>query len=308
MLATLAANAEQFELLPFGDFDSWVTRDIKESAILGGNHKTLYEVGPTAALTGNEPYVAAGGSPWRTSNVYAKVCGVSKGSCAVVPGVHAGHGKCVKLSTILEHCKALGIVNIDVTVAGTIYLGTMTEPVSSTKNPYAKMAMGIPYTRHPKALRFDYKLDVPANPTRIYSSGFGKKKETPGCEKAEVYILLQKRWEDADGNIHAQRVGTGRERFSKATSEWVSGHDIPVLYGDITSRPDFQPFMGLIPEERSYYAVNSRGKMVPVVEEGWAPADTAPTHMLVMASAAEGEPYIGTLGFTMWIDNIGLVY
>ena len=48
--------------------------------------------------------------------------------------------------------------------------------------------------------------------------------------------------------------------------------------------------------------------MVPVIEEGWDSADATPTHILVMASAGSGTAYIGTLGLTLWIDNIGLVF
>jgi hypothetical protein len=66
--------------------------------------------------------------------------------------------------------------------------------------------------------------------------------------------------------------------------------------------------MGLIPESKSYYARNSKGKMVPVHEDGWASADTTPTHMLVMFSAGSGEAYIGTLGLTLWVDNVALQY
>ena len=66
--------------------------------------------------------------------------------------------------------------------------------------------------------------------------------------------------------------------------------------------------MGLIPKDKSYYARNSKGKMVPVVEDGWDNADAIPTHLLVMASTSTGEAYIGTIGLTLWLDNIGLVY
>lgn len=308
-LATAAAaNAERFELLKYGDFNTWVSREIKESAIIGGETKTIYAIGPQRHIVGNKPYTPLGGSPWGSSNVYAKVVGISKGSNAVYPDTRKGADKCVKLATELEHCKAAGLINIDVTVAGTIYLGRMKEPVSSTKNPYAKMDMGIPFAKRPKALRFDYKLEIPKNATRLYSSGFGAKKEMPGHENAEVYILLQRRWEDADGNIHAKRVGTGRRQFDRSTQGWVNRYDIPVWYGDITSKPGYKSYMGLIPESNSYYATNSKGKMVPVIEEGWDSADATPTHLLVMASTAQGEPYVGTIGLTLWIDNIGLVY
>ena len=61
-------------LLKYGDFDSWITRNVKESSIIGGHTKQLYEIAPTAVWNENRPYVNQGGSPWATSNVMAKVC------------------------------------------------------------------------------------------------------------------------------------------------------------------------------------------------------------------------------------------
>ena len=48
--------------------------------------------------------------------------------------------------------------------------------------------------------------------------------------------------------------------------------------------------------------------MVPVKEVGWDSPDATPTHLLVMASAGSGTAYIGTIGLTLWVDNMGLVY
>lgn len=296
------------ELFKYGDFNSWITRNIPESQIIGGNTKTLYEIGPEQTIEGAKAYKNAGGSPWATSNVYAKVMGISKGSCAVTPDTRSGSNKCARLTTIMERCKAVGIINIDVVVAGSIFLGEMIEPISSTSDPYSKMEMGIPFTRRPKALCFDYRLTIPDNAGRVYSSGFGKKKNLPGHESAEVMAYLQRRWEDEKGNIYAKRVGTARVRFDKSTSGWVNGYRLPIMYGDITSSADYRPYMGLIPADKSYYARNSKGKMVPVKEVGWDSADAVPTHIIVMASAASGEAYTGTLGLTLWIDNFGTTY
>ncbi len=66
--------------------------------------------------------------------------------------------------------------------------------------------------------------------------------------------------------------------------------------------------MGLIPEAKSYYARNSKGKMVPVVEEGWDSANATPTHVLVMFSAGSGEPYTGTIGTDFLVDNVAMVF
>ena len=66
--------------------------------------------------------------------------------------------------------------------------------------------------------------------------------------------------------------------------------------------------MGLIPEEKSYCARNSKGKIVPVHEVGWDSPDATPTHILVMFSAGSGEPYVGTVGTEFLIDNVALAY
>lgn len=301
-------RCETFEMLKYGDFENWVTRNIPESHLIGGHTKQLYEIAPEAVIDGDKAYSNMGGSPWATSNIMAKVVGITKGSNAVFPDNRAPGNRCCKLTTLMENCKAIGLINVDVVVAGSIFLGRFFEPVRSTSEPYSKMEMGIPFRKRPTALRFDYKVQMPEKSDRIYSSGFGKKKTYLGHDNAEVYIILQRRWEDEDGNLYAKRVGTGREHFGSSTGGWVNGHKLPVWYGDITRHPGYKSFMGLIPEDKSYYARNSKGKMVPVKEVGWDSPDAVPTHLMVMASAGSGTAYIGTLGLTLWIDNIGLVY
>ena len=305
-IAATGMKAEKLEPIKFGDFENWVTRVIKESGVIGGNTKKVYEIAPSTTINGAKAYSNMGGSQWATSNVYAKVMGVVKTSNAVFPDKH-GAGRCAKLTTLLEHVKAAGIVNMDVLVSGTIFLGKMLEPVSSTKNPYSKMEMGIPYTKTPKFLQFDYRLVAPAG-APIYSSGFGGKKTLSGRDNAEVFVILQHRWEDSKGNIHAERVGTGRERFGKTTMGWVNKHRIPIWYGDIRKHAGYKPYMGLISKEKSYYAHNKKGKMVPVVEEKWAAAGTKPTHVMVMLSSGCGTAYTGTVGMTLWVDNVAFVH
>lgn len=308
LVGCLTCPSQRTEPIIYGDFNNWVTRNIKESHIIGGKTCQVYEIGPTAVLDGDKAYTNLGGSPWATSNVMAKVCGITKTSNAVFPDIRSGNDRCAKLTTRLEHCKAIGIINIDVVVAGSIFLGQMIEPVRSTSDPYSKMEMGVRFENRPTALRYDYKLHIPDGGTRLYSSGFGSKKTLPGSDKAEVFIYLQRRWEDADGNIYAKRVGTGRELLSESTGGWVDGHLLDVSYGDITGKKGFRPFMDLIPAEKSYYARNSKGKMVPVKEVGWDSPDATPTHMLLMFSAGSGEPYVGTVGTEFYVDNVSLVY
>lgn len=305
---TLTAKSQNVEKIAFGDFEQWETRNLHESKLIGGNTKTLYEIAPTRTVEGNIAYTPQGGSPWATSNVYAHVHGITKGSNAVIPVKRPTGGKAAKLQCIMEHCKALGIINIDVVVGGSIFLGQMFEPVTSTKNPYSKMEMGIKFNKRPKALRYDYRLEMPEEDIRTYSSGFGKKKTYSGRDKAEVFIILQRRWEDEKGNIYAKRVGTGREQLSKDTGGWINNHTLPVHYGDITKESFYKPYMDLISGDKAYYARNSKGKMVPVQEIGWDSPDATPTHLLIMASAASGNAYIGTIGLNLSVDNFTLLY
>ena len=105
MALLVGNNAAAQELIKYGNFNSWITRNIKESSVLGGNTKQVYEIGPTQTINGAKAYVNMGGSPWATSNVYCKVMGITKCSNAVVPDVRNGSDKCVKMSTIFEHVK-----------------------------------------------------------------------------------------------------------------------------------------------------------------------------------------------------------
>lgn len=305
---SLSSFAQSVEKIRYGDFENWITRHIPESKLLGGKTKTVYEIGPTQTIEGAVAYSNKGGSPWATSNVYARVMGINKASNAVVPDTHDGKGRCCRMSTILEPCKVLGMMNMEVLVSGSIFLGRMFEPITSTKSPYSKMEMGIPFTKRPKSLQYDYRVVVPANAQKIHSSGFGKKKNLNGKDYAEVFLFLQRRWEDADGNLYANRVGTIRERFGASTTGWVNGHVADIIYGDATKSPKYKSYMGLIPEDRSYYARNSKGKMVPVKEVGWDAPDATPTHLILMASSGSGVAYEGVVGMNLWVDNFYLRY
>lgn len=302
-LCTLQTAALRLEPIKYGDFSNWVSREVSESKLIGGKTKTIYEIAPSRKIPGNnKAYSNEGGSPWATSNVYAKVAGVVKGSGTVTPAEINGN-KVAKMEAKMEEVKVLGLVNMDVMVPGTIFLGRIYEPITSPRGPYAKMEMGIPYTKRPAALVYDFKVDMPASNTRVKSTGFSSKKTLQGRDNAEVYVLLQKRWEDKDGNIYAKRVGTGRERYSKSIP-WTKKHELPIHYGDISGQSWYKPWMGLIDGDRAYYAKNSKGKMVPIHEIGWADANETPTHVMVMASSTCGEAYIGTEGLTLYIDNV----
>ena len=302
-LNLLCANLMAEELIKFGNFESWLTRSIKESLLVGGKTQTLYEIGPKGTYDGARAYINQGGSPWANSNVYAKVAGVVKTNISVFPDAHNG-GQCAKLYTHIVSCKALGVVNISVLASGSIFLGSVVEPITGSKNPMSKISVGIPFTKKPKAVKFDYKYYSPGT-ERVRETGFSRRSKVEGPDKAKCVCLLQKRWEDADGNIHALRVGTMHQLFSQNTPEWKEGQTFNIHYGDITHEKFFQAPMGL--NEDGFYTLNSKGKNVPIIEEGWA-ADETPTHVVLKFDSSYGGAYIGTIGNTLWLDNIKFVY
>lgn len=295
----------QEELVKFGNFDSWITRSIKESVLVGGKTQTLYEVGPKGTFDGARAYTNQGGSPWANSNVYAKVAGVVKTNVSVYPDKHQG-GQCAKLSTHIVSAKAIGVINISVLATGSMFLGTLLEPITGSSNPMSKMSLGIPFTKKPKAVKFDYKFNSPGT-ERIRETGFSKRQKVSGKDMGQVTCLLQKRWEDADGNIHALRVGTMRHMFSQNT-DWKEGQSFTIHYGDITGENFYKSWMGLIGGSESFYALNSKGKNVPIKEEGWADPNETPTHIVLKFDSSHGGAYVGTIGNTLWIDNVKLVY
>lgn len=127
LCSTVAVAQHKVELLPFGDMDQWVNREIKESGIIGGNTKNVYAVGPAQTITGAKAYTNLGGSPWATSNVMAKVAGVVKTNTSVFPEKR-GDGYCARLDTRMESVKVFGLVDITVLAAGSMFLGTVHEP------------------------------------------------------------------------------------------------------------------------------------------------------------------------------------
>ena len=307
LFSAMTAIAETVEPLPYGNFNSWTSRLIKESAVIGGKQKTLYAVGPEKTVEGNKAYHAPG-VPWATSNVYAKMSGVTKGSNAVYPAVRNHGDKCAKLCTQFERVKVLGLINMDVMVAGSMFLGRMIEPVTSTKNPYSKMEMGIPFTKRPNALVLAYMVDMPADAdSRVRSTGFGGKKTLPGRDSAVAFVILQKRWETPDGKLHASRVGTGAQLFDKGT-HWVNAHHIPIHYGNSSGVKEVGWLKLQSNAESAYCAFNSKGKLVPVIEEKYDSPDSTPTHIIVMLSSGNGEPFVGTEGLTFYVDNLALAY
>lgn len=305
MAAAGISAQEKVVPLSYGNMDSWTIRKVHESAIIGGNTKTLYEIGPNRTVEGNKPYTNGGGSPWGTSNVMAKVMGVVKTNNSVYRDKR-GSGWCAKLTTHIESVKVMGLMNINVLAAGSIFLGDMKEPITGTKDGPKAMNNGIPFTGRPNAVRFDYSVKAAGSPNRIKQTGFSKKQTVPGRDYAIAVLYLQKRTEDKAGNITAKRVGTMVVKFGKSTGGWVNNATYKIMYGDIRNTPGYDAStMGL---RHTDYARNSKGKSVPVKEIGWADADTTPTHLMLQFSSSHGGAYIGSVGNTLWVDNVEMVY
>jgi len=291
----------------YGKFDNWCLREVKESGIIGGKTKFLYEFygSQDTLFTGKKPYQAPEGYLWRTNNVLAIVAGVVKTSNTVYPEPRDG-GYCARIETHIEEVKALGIVNMDVVCQGAVLVGALPEPIRDTKSPMSKVLYGVPFNDTPKALRFDYKSDVGHNAVR--GTGFSKLKPLDYPDSAEVTFVLQKRWEDEEGRVHALRVATGIERFSESVPEWVNGHEVLLHYGDITGEPFYEKYMGLKTDpETAYHTLNSKGHNVIVEEDGWAEPGTEPNFMMLHFITSCGRAFYGGVGNTLWIDNVEIV-
>ena len=305
LLLANVVQGQTVRLVRFGDFESWCVRYIPESAVIGGNTRCIYAVGPADTLRG--PVVYKGNTPWSNSNAYARVMGVTKTSCSVTPDHSHDGSTCAKLETRYEELKVAGLVNIRILVSGCLFWGRQNEPLNSVSSPYSLMTWGVPFTSRPSAVVLDYRSLMP-NKGVITTCKPASRGTRKGNDAQEVLFVLQRRWETPDGHIHALRVGTAVYRIEQPSDGWVKHFRIPLIYGDARRSSAYRPYMGLGPKGVTYYARNSRGKMVPIEEEGWADANATPTHAMMIITASTQEAFSGTLGNTLWVDNIGLEY
>lgn len=303
-VASLEA-VERVEPVPFGDFETWTVRYIKESKLIGGNMRTLYAIAPTDTIHGNKPYLyGQNGNPWSMSDAYAVVAGIHKAAGTVSPEKR-GDGTCCRMDVKMLDVVVFGFLDIYVLVNGTIFWGKTIEPVTTAKDPYRNIDFGIPFTKRPKYLQFDFKCNISPEQWIWKATGLSPKKKIEGHDECEAYLLLQKRWEDEDGKIHALRVGTAYERYDVSQSEWVNNHRIEVKYGDFTNDSTYKDYMGFV---RPCRAMNSKGEIVYINEEGWADADETPTHAILMLTSGCYNAFHGHDGNVMWVDNVALVY
>ena len=98
-------------------------------------------------------------------------------------------------------------------------------------------------------------------------------------------------------------IGENFVKYCIAVLESTSMDWHKIVYGDASSHADLK-WLPLRKSGNAYYARNSKGKLKPVIEEGWD-ANANPTHVIVMISSGSGEPFVGTEGLNLYVDNIG---
>ncbi len=293
---------DPFGQLNYENLDKWYSLPVKESFIIGGETTGLFQIGEESG-SGLKSATSLVLSPWATSNLHAKL-GIDIASACVFPEKRDS-GFCCRMETRIRGIHALGFA-MDVLVTGAIFLGELIEPVRSIKSPIKKMNHGIPFTKLPKAVRFDYKCSPGEN--RINSDKHGI--PVVGKDMAEFCCILQKRWEEADGNVFATRIGGIRTFFNDTHNQWINGAIFPVLYGDISRESFYDPQkMGLIPFVGPMYVKNSKGSMVQLVEKNWGSGDLTPTNLVMyFNSSYQGIDFIGSPESKFWVDNISLIY
>lgn len=296
----------KIEYLPFGDMNSWIVRYIEESALIGGQTKALYAIGKADTIYSNHPYpYGQDGSPWGTSNAFAKVCGVRKVAVSAFPEKR-DNGYCCKLQTSLQTVTAVGI-NIKAVATGSLFTGQLGDPITleGAKCPAKAIDMGIPFAKRPSALILDYKAIILPAYELQEANASTKVKTLLGHDEGEILLFLQHRWEDEDGNIFAYRVGTASEHITQTIHDWQNDHRLPIRYGDLSLSIDFKLWEALTCTR--FMARNSKGKMVYIQEIDYR-GDIVPTHLIIQISSGCQRPFVGCPGNTLWCDNIRLEY
>ncbi len=290
--------------LMFSSFDSWYFRILTESAIIGGETKYLYEIGAIDPLFEQEGlHRKDSNSPWESSNFVAKT-GFDKAVNCVFPDT-TENGYCCRLETKLFGLRSFGL-KLNVLVTGCLFVGRMIEPVRNIREPLKNMNHGILFTGKPKAIRFDFRYDPGENRIRsIYTSS-----PVEGSDQAECCLILQRRWEDEEGQVMAARIGGTRNFFSGTGKKWVRDTTLTIHYGNITKEPFYDPeTMALIPDVSEMYVKNSRDQLVPLTETSWGSREDTPTHLvLYFTSSYQGSDFTGSPESVLWIDNVHLIY
>lgn len=281
LVALVTQAQERIEVLPGGDFETWTEKQIKESALIGGQTKTLFKIS----------------GPWSSSNAHARALGVDKVSVSVTPE-RRGNGFCCRMESTLESVKAIGI-DFKALATGSIYTGKLLDVVGlkQSSDPNSAIDMGVPFTGRPSALILDYKALI-QDKTAVYAPAKTKVKPVEGHDKGHITLILQHRWEE-NGHVYAYRVGTAEQAIAQ-TTEWQNDFRVPVVYGK-----EGEALHQLSSNRHKTH--NSEGKMVCIEEVGFR-GDLEPTHLIVQISAGSMPPFTGCPGNVVWCDNIRLAY
>ncbi len=299
-----ATTRDTLVSIPYGDMEHWIERSVTDSKLLGGKTHTMYEVSGGVNLPNNTPYVKAPFVPWASSNTMADV-GIVKGS-STVSKEKRDDGYCAKLMTKLEVIRVIGLFNINVIAAGTLYLGDKIEPILSVDNAISHLCRGIKTDVSPESIIFDYKYHSTGK--RYYANGVGAPKITDVDNLGEVIVFLQKRWEDPDGNIYAIRIATAIVQLQDTKGEWVNGFELPLVYGDISKSEIYDVSTELLslntPGDFRHFATNSKGEQKQIIEVGFGDIKMKPTHLFVSFSSSQSGAFVGAPGSVLWLDNV----
>ena len=86
----------------------------------------------------------------------------------------------------------------------------------------------------------------------------------------------------------------------QTVSNWENGKSYPDLQLLVAISDQFGVSLDTLLKEDT--------KMVKAIEEGWAGESETPTHIVLQFDSSHGGAYIGSVGNTLWIDNLRLVY
>ena len=196
-------------------------------------------------------------------------------------------------------------VPVHAIASGSIFLGETIAPSNMKEacDPMVVLNMNYAYNKRPAVLYFDYDAQIEQSNVISQANVSKRVKHYEGRDGASVTLLLQRRWEDAEGRIHAVRIATASARFYQSSAGWVSNYALPLRYGDIRMQQGYQDYEGI--NKHGFMARNSRGKMVVIEEHDYDP-DAQPTHLILLFSAGCQPVYSGHVGNCFKVDNVRL--
>jgi hypothetical protein len=215
-----------------------------------------------------EPGVDKASTIWGTANP-GLALGGSSGNTSKQERDNSNYAK-------MESVAAPALVRM---AAATIFIGKFTDGFPSVSDPRSNITLGTPFSARPLSFSFSY----------TYQPGPNNEDENGDPlsygDQCDVYLFLENR----DGS-KVKRVGTAWFRSGMTVSEW-SRENITIKYGPLeASDPWFA------------YAQ-------PIEGEAWGDGTETVTHITILATSSfEGDFFKGSIGSTLELDDIELVY